>query len=47
MDFGPGLRHHHGGSIFLRQPEIFIGQLVGLFGQAARDNRAHFVELFK
>ena len=31
----------------LRQPDIFIGQFVRLFTQAAGNDRAHFVEAFK
>ena len=47
MHFTPGLRDDHRRSILLREPEIFIRELVGLFAQATRDNRTHLVEAFK
>ena len=47
MHFTPRLRDDNHRSILLREPEIFIGELVGLFADATRNNRAHFVEAFK
>ena len=47
MHFPPRLRDYNRRSILLCEPEIFIGELVGLFADATRDNCAHFVEAFK
>ena len=47
MHFTPSLRDDDRRSVLLREPEIFVGELVGLFANATRDNRAHFVEAFK
>jgi len=47
MHFAPRLRDNDRRSILFSELEIFIGELIGLFADAARDNRAHFVEAFK
>ena len=47
MHFAPRLRDNDRRSILLRESEIFISELIGLFADATRDNRAHLVEAFK
>ena len=46
MRFTPDLRNHDRRSLLLREPEIFVGELVGLFAYATGNNRTHFVEPF-
>ncbi len=47
MHFAPGLGNNNRRCVLLREPEIFVGELIGLIAQAARHHCAHLIELLK